>query len=153
MTGPHRALQVLQRILVSTFKTHGRHLGYFKLQSDMIWFISVIVINASFTKVNKFSDREHGFSSPFSFCSFRFLLSLLCSLSFFFPLLFLSLVLFLNLYLFLPPQSPFSPHQAAPEIHYSRDCFKLSRLELQTPLEVTSDPLMSLWSCNFAWNL
>lgn len=54
MAGSHRALQTLQSILGSAFK--ARHLEDFKLESDMILFISVIVINDSFTKTNKFSD-------------------------------------------------------------------------------------------------
>ena len=55
MAGSRRTLQALQSILGSAFKS--RHLEDFKLESDMILFISVIVINDSFTEANKFSDN------------------------------------------------------------------------------------------------
>ena len=73
MAGPHKAMQALHKGMSSALKSSGRLLGDLKLGSDMTLFISVVVINASFTKAKDFFKRHYGLC----FCFTGLLLSLL----------------------------------------------------------------------------
>lgn len=107
----------------SAFKS--RHLEDFKLESDLILFISVIVINDSFTEANKFSDSMDFFST-FSFVALNFyflfhVLSPYLSILFFF----FSLTLLISKFLSLPfaPSHIFCLYQAVPEMYCGRCYF------------------------------